>query len=62
VPDGLALLGFACALPMAMIFAASAIAVSWGAHFTRRADQRLLRALFATFLALTAARMLINSA
>lgn len=42
----------------AILFPASAIAVSVGARFTRQVNERLLRMLFAMLLALTAVRML----
>lgn len=45
----------------AMIFSSSAFAVSWGARFTQKMNERLLRALFAAFLVLTAARMFVAS-
>jgi uncharacterized membrane protein YfcA len=51
-------IGYVNLVAVAMIFSASAVAVSWGARFTQRVNERLLRTLFAVFLALTAARML----
>jgi uncharacterized membrane protein YfcA len=54
-------IGYVNLVAVAMIFSASAIAVSWGARFTQRVNERLLRALLAAFLALTAARMFLAS-
>ncbi len=51
--------GYVSLAAAAIVFPASAIAISFGARFTHRVNERLLRALFAFFLALTAARMLL---
>lgn len=49
-------------LPAAgLVFAASALAIPFGARWTRRVDERVLRMLFAAFLALTAVKMLVTS-
>ncbi|MCJ0761624.1 sulfite exporter TauE/SafE family protein [Variovorax terrae] len=58
VPPGS--LGYVNGVAAALIFPASAVAVSWGARFTRQVNERALRAMFAAFLALTAARMLFS--
>ena len=56
VPPGS--VGYVNVLAVAIIFPASALAITWGAALTQRVDERLLRAAFALLLALTAARML----
>lgn len=55
VPPGS--LGYVNLVAAAIIFPVSAVAISWGARFTRQVNERVLRAAFAAFLALTAARM-----
>jgi len=45
---------------VAILFPASAVAISWGAKFTQSVNERLLRAAFATFLAITAAKMILT--
>ncbi|MDB5872552.1 MAG: hypothetical protein JWQ07_1994 [Ramlibacter sp.] len=55
-------IGYVNLAAVGLIFPASAIAISWGARFTKLVDERLLRAMFAFFLALTAARMFLTLA
>ncbi|MBI2771975.1 MAG: sulfite exporter TauE/SafE family protein [Burkholderiales bacterium] len=52
-------IGYVNLAAVAIIFPASAAAISWGARFTRRVNERLLRSVFAVFLVLTAARMVL---
>lgn len=43
----------------AIVFVASALAIPFGARWTRRVDERVLRGVFAAFLALTSVKMLV---
>jgi len=51
--------GYVSLAAAAIVFPASAVAISFGARFTQRVNERLLRTLFAFFLVLTAVRMLL---
>lgn len=55
-------IGYVNLVAAGMIFSASAVAVPWGARFTQHVNERLLRALFAVFLAVSAARMFLAAA
>ncbi len=45
----------------AIVFVASALAIPFGARWTQRVDERVLRVVFAVFLALTAVKMLVTA-
>lgn len=51
-------IGYVNVLAAAIIFPASAAAISVGARFTRRVNERVLRTMFALLMAATAVRML----
>lgn len=59
VPPGS--IGYVNLAAAAIVFPASALAIPLGARFTRRVNERALRALFAVFLALTALRMVTTA-
>ena len=54
-------IGYVNPVAAALLFPASALAISWGAQFTKRVNERVLRSVFAGFLALTAARMFFTA-
>lgn len=51
-------IGYVNVLAAAIVFPASASAISFGARFTRRVNERVLRTVFALLMAATAVRML----